>query len=107
MASLETWFMGLPERFNADAAAGLKAVYHFTVTGEEGGEYTVTVANGECTVEKAKPEQADLTVTLAAPDMAAIAAGELDPTSAFMTGRLRIAGDIMLAMRLTDLFFGS
>jgi len=104
MASLDSWFMALPEHFNADSAGSLKAVYFFDVTGEGGGQYTVTVADRACTVDKAKPQRADLTVTLAAPDMTAIAAGELDPTTAFMTGRLRVDGDIALAMQLSDLF---
>jgi len=103
--SLDQWFLALPKQFKADAAGDLKAVYYFKVTGEGGGDYAVAVANRECKVEKVKPEKADLTVTVAAPDMAAIVAGELDPTAAFMTGKLQIDGDIALAMKLGDLFF--
>jgi putative sterol carrier protein len=43
---------------------------------------------------------------MSAADMAAIAAGALDPTTAFMTGRLQIEGDIMLAMKIAEVFLG-
>ena len=104
-ASLDAWFLGLPKQFKADAAGDMKAVYFFDVTGEGGGSYAITVANRQCTVEKAKPEKPDLTITIAAPDMMAITTGELDPMAAFMTGKLKIDGDISLAMKMGDLFF--
>jgi putative sterol carrier protein len=104
-ASLDAWFLGLPKQFKADAAGDMKAVYFFDVTGEGGGNYAITIANGQCTVEKAKPEKPDLTITIAAPDMMAITTGELDPMAAFMTGKLKIDGDMSLAMKMGDLFF--
>jgi putative sterol carrier protein len=103
--SLDDWFMSLPKQFNPEAAGDMKAVYYFNITGEGGGDYTVTVADGKCAVEKAKPEKPDLTVTVAAPDMAGIVSGELDPMAAFMTGKLTLDGDISLAMKIGDLFF--
>ena len=42
---------------------------------------------------------ADLVVTVAMKDLAALGKGELDPTRAMMTGRLRLS-DMALAMRL-------
>ena len=43
---------------------------------------------------------ADCTITVAKEDLEAIARGELDPTMAFMTGKLKIDGDMSLAMKL-------
>ena len=106
MASLDSWFTALPERFDAAAAGDLSAVFYFAVTGPEGGDYAVTVAGGKCTVQKAKPENPDLTMTIADTDLADIATGQADPVSAFMAGRLQIDGDIGLAMKIKDLFFG-
>lgn len=105
--SLDAWFMALPKQFNAEAAGDMKAVYYFNVTGAGGGNYGITVADKQAKVERAKPEKPDLTVTIAAPDMAAIIAGTLDPTAAFMTGKLQLDGDISLAMKIGDLFFGA
>jgi len=43
---------------------------------------------------------ADCTVTVSKDDLVAMTKGELDPTTAFMTGRLKIAGDMSAAMAL-------
>lgn len=104
MVSLDSWFMGLPDRFDAAAAGDLSAVFYFAIGGAGGGDYTVRVAEGKCEVTKAKPENPDLIATVTDTDMAAIAAGELDPVSAFMAGKLQVDGDLALAMRLPDLF---
>lgn len=47
---------------------------------------------------------ADCTVHVAAADLQSIAEGELDPTAAFMSGKLRIDGDISAAMAIQPLF---
>lgn len=105
--SLDAWFAALPDSFNAEAAGDLRAVYYFHVTGPAGGEYTVTVADGKCAVEKARPEKPDLTVTIADTDMAAVAAGQTSPVAAFLGGKLQVDGDMALAMKLQELFFGA
>jgi putative sterol carrier protein len=46
---------------------------------------------------------ADCTVTASAETFEALMAGELDPTAAFMAGRIRIEGDMGMAMRLGSL----
>ena len=43
---------------------------------------------------------ADCTITVSKDDLIAMTSGELDPTTAFMTGRLKIAGDMSAAMAL-------
>lgn len=104
--ALDDWFMSLPARFKPEAAGDLKAVYYFNVTGDGGGDYAITVADGAAKVEKAKPEKPDLTITISSADMSAIGSGELDPVAAFMTGKLQLEGDIALAMKMGDMFFG-
>ena len=50
----------------------------------------VSVGNGE----------ADCTITMSPDDFEALVAGELDPTSAYMSGKMKIAGDMSAAMAL-------
>lgn len=49
-------------------------------------------------------EDADCTITLAKDDFIALAKGELDPMGAFMSGKLKVAGDMSVAMGLQSLF---
>lgn len=48
-------------------------------------------------------DMADCTLTLSLADYARLAAGELNATVAFMTGKLKVAGDMALAMKLDTL----
>ena len=105
VSSVDQWFTAMSASFDPKAAGDMKAVYYFKVTGDGGGDFAVTIANGQCKLDKAKPEKADLTATIAAADMLAIARGELDPVSAYMGGNLMIDGDLNLALRMKDLFF--
>jgi putative sterol carrier protein len=43
---------------------------------------------------------ADCTVTITLQNLAALASGELEPTTGFMMGRFKVAGDMSVAMRL-------
>lgn len=47
---------------------------------------------------------ADATINVSFPDFVALAQGSLDPMSAFMTGKLKVAGDMGVAMKLQALF---
>lgn len=60
----------------------------------------VVVVDGE-TVTTADTA-ADCTIGLARDDLEAMIAGDLDPTAAFMQGRIRVDGDLSLAIRLNE-----
>ena len=49
-------------------------------------------------------DETDVTLIADADTFQDILSGELDPTSAFMGGRLRVEGDMGTAMRLSGLF---
>ena len=51
-------------------------------------------------------DPADCTVTIAREDLEAMAKGELDPMTAMMRGRLKIKGDMTVAMQLQSLLRG-
>lgn len=55
------------------------------------------VENEEVTTEDG---EADCTITASMETFQEMFEGDLDPTSAFMTGKIRIDGDMSLAMRL-------
>ncbi|MCY6379170.1 SCP2 sterol-binding domain-containing protein [Hoeflea prorocentri] len=45
-------------------------------------------------------QEADCTIGISLEDLQSIVAGELDPTGAFMQGKLQIEGDMSVAMKL-------
>lgn len=65
------------------------------------GDAGVVLIDGESV--STQNAAADCTVSLAKDDLEAMVAGELDPTAAFMQGKIRADGDLSLAMRLNAL----
>ena len=102
--AVSAWFAALPGKFKADKAEGVAAVYCFKLSGDGGGDYTVTVKDKQCAVENKAAEKADLTVSISASDWLDLVGGRLDPMAALGSGKLVLDGDIGLAMQLGDLF---
>jgi putative sterol carrier protein len=94
----------MPNRFNKDAAKGLSAVYQFDLSGDGGGKWQVEIGNDKCEVKEGAHPSPNITISMAAQDYLDMLAGKLNGQMAFMTGKLRIAGDMGLALRLQSLF---
>ena len=94
MATLEE----ITERFKT--AVGSDSGLGKTVTFDLKGEGYVHIDGGTVTNENAP---ADCTITVAKSDLEDMAQGRLDPTMAFMSGKLKIAGDMSVAMKLAPL----
>ncbi|HZV53091.1 MAG TPA: SCP2 sterol-binding domain-containing protein [Candidatus Dormibacteraeota bacterium] len=97
-------FEVMPSQLVPERAAGVNATYRFDLSGEQGGTWWVRVADGRAESGRGEVENANVTLSADARDYVKIAIGELDPVSAFMGGRLRIKGDMGLAMKLQTLF---
>lgn len=98
------FFAALPGRFDPAAAAGVAAIIQFELTGEGGGTWHVTIADGACEVAEGPHDDPTLVVLASAENWLKVVAGSLDPQLAFLTGRLKVRGDMGLAMRLRALF---
>ena len=97
-------FAAMKENFNTAAAAGMNAVYQFDLTGDDGAKYYLSIVNGALDVQPGTHEKPNITVTAKVTDYVAIANGKLNPQMAFMSGKLKVAGDMSLAMKMQSLF---
>lgn len=94
----------MPGAFQPAQAADLNAVVQWLLSGEDGGEWYVTIANGTCQVAEGRATDPKVTVTMDAQDYVALTTGKLDAIRAFMTGKVKLSGDFALATRLTSFF---
>ena len=102
--SVKEIFDGMAGTFNPNAAAGLSAVIQYNIEGPDGGDWYVVIKDQKCTVSKGVHASPTLTMKMADKDWIAMCNGQLNGMTAFMTGKLKTQGDIMLAQRLTTLF---
>ena len=102
MASVREFFEGLETRVDASRTAGMTNTYVFDIDGA--GRWTVAVDDGRVSVSEGAAPDADCTITSSEENFERIVAGELNPTSAYMTGKLKVKGDMGAAMKLQKLF---
>lgn len=90
--------------FRPDAAEGVEAVIQYRLTGEEAGDYIITLANDQCKVLEGIAEEPNVTLTSDAHDFADVLLGRANGMQYFMMGKLKLSGDLNLAMKLTSFF---
>ena len=102
--AVRQFFEALPSRFSPVASEDVTAVYQFNLSGEHGGQYQLHIADRSCRVVPGVHPSPDVTLSMAGEDCRAVLEGRLNGVSAYLSGRLRIDGDLGLAMRLASLF---
>ena len=101
MSEVKAFFDGLSAAVDASKIAGMNAVYQFNI-GD--AVYAVSVADGALNVSEGAAEKASIELTMAEADFLALTKGELNGQQAFLTGKLKIKGDMTLAMKLQSVF---
>ena len=97
-------FEKMPEQFDAEAAADWEAKVQYNIEGEGGGNWIIAVANGECNITEGTADDATATVETDAETWVGIAEGTVEPTTAFMTGKIRIQGNMADVMKSQKVF---
>jgi putative sterol carrier protein len=76
--------------------------YH--LTGEEGGDWIVRIQDGQCSVAEGVAENPNMTLTADAQDYKNVILGTTNAMQAFMQGKLKLSGDLAMAMKLPNFF---
>src|SRR5215471_18235972 len=103
MATASEIFTEISNRLQSDPSKvqGMNAVYAFDLADDQdGGQYHINLKDGSADVGPGTPESPNITITMKAADFVDLATGKLDGTMAFMSGKIKIKGDMGLAMKL-------
>ena len=95
------FFDNLAGRADTSKTAGMTNSYLFDIEGA--GKWTVKVDDGKVSVTEGG-EDADAVISTSEETFEKIVSGEQNPTSAYMTGKLKVKGDMGAAMKLQKLF---
>lgn len=102
--SVKEFFDGLQAHINPDKIAGMNVTYQFNISGEGGGTWNVKLADGASSVSEGAADSANITLSATGEDWLNITSGKLNGQMAFMTGKLKIQGDMSLALKLQSIF---
>jgi putative sterol carrier protein len=101
MTTAKEFFDNLESRADSSKTAGMNNSYLFDIDGA--GKWTVKVDGGKVNVTEGG-EDADAVISASQETFEKIVSGEQNATSAYMTGKLKVKGDMGAAMKLQKLF---
>ena len=104
MATVSEYFGQLAGKVDPAKVQGMNATYQFDITGDGGGKYWVKVADGAAEVGEGEAESPNITLTISDENFINLVEGKLNGQTAFLTGKLKIKGDMTLAMKLGSVF---
>jgi putative sterol carrier protein len=97
------YFSELPSKVNKDKVKGMNAVYQWDITGSNGGKWHVILKNDDVMIGSGQAESPNITLTLEEQNFMDLVTGKLNGQMAFLTGKLKIQGDMTLAMKLQSI----
>jgi hypothetical protein len=105
---LETIFWQMPRHIDPKTAKSMNCTIRWMITGKAEGDadvYDLELIDGRCRVIRgpsvASPK---LTITVDGAEFLRLATGNSDPVKAYFTGRVALAGDVMVAAKASGLF---
>jgi putative sterol carrier protein len=105
---LDTIFWQMPQFFDGRRSAGVTSSIRWCITGRPDGQadvYQLEIADGRCRLIRGdRGPEPKVTITLDGGEFLRVATGGSDPMKAYFSGRIKLAGDIMAAAKLTSLF---
>ena len=94
----------MPQHLDTAKAGTTNAVVQFDLSGDNGGKWWLKIHDGTAEAGKGEIDNPNLTLLASAEDYVKIALGQMDGTAAFMQGKLKIKGDMGLAIKFQTLF---
>jgi hypothetical protein len=111
---LDGIFWQMPKQLDSEQSIGVTTAIRWDITGRSDGEtdtYLLQVDNGRAKTSKQTDGQpvagagaANLTITMDGVELLRLVSGNLDPMQAYFKGRIQLAGDIMVAAKMAQMF---
>lgn len=104
LAEVQEALKNLSNSTDMDKLKGMDATILFDISGKDAGVWTVDVHDGDVSIQEGEVGSPQVTVQATSEDLVALIKGDLNPMAAFMQGRLKVKGDLSIAMKMQKLF---
>ena len=98
-------FAGMQEAFQPDKAGSTSAIIQYDVDTDEGTKsWTVNIADGTCQTSEGAADNPRITLQVGLVNFVRLIFGQANGQQLFMTGKLKLKGDMMFAMQMQNYF---
>ena len=104
MPTVKETFDAMASKFQPSKAAGINKTIQYDISGDQGGTWHAVIKDGSCVVNSGPATSPDLTLTMSGQDWLDMVGGKLSGQMAFMSGKLKLKGDMGLAMKVGSIF---
>ena len=101
MATAAEFIEKMNDRFDPAAAQGENIVFQFNI--EDQGTYHLTIKDGTCGMADGEAADPNVTLSMNSETLQKLASGELDGMMAFMSGKIKVDGDLNAVMKFQSL----
>jgi len=102
---LKNIFVGMQDAFRPEKAQGVNSTIQYDIdTSTATKQWTVTIENGTCVTSEGPAADPRLTLKIGLVDFIRLILGQADGTQLFMSGKLKLQGDMMFAMQMQGFF---
>lgn len=98
-------FLTLVERIkhNPEGIRGVRNIYQFDVSGADSGVYQLKFKDGHVQFSDKVVDRPDCILQISDENLVKLVKGELNPAMAFMTGKVKVKGEVALALKLQSI----
>ena len=92
----------LQDRFDSQAAQGMDDVFQFHFS--DNGSHYLVIKDGTLAIAEGEHDDPSVSLTMSSDTLKGLMGGDVNGMTAFMTGKLKATGNVMLATKLMSLF---
>jgi putative sterol carrier protein len=94
----------MPLIFRSNDASDMNVTYQFTMEGDGGGQWSMRIGEGRADTAEGAADPHDCEIKTKPALWMDLASGDLSPPIAIMTRKVKLGGNVGLAMKLSGLF---